>query len=95
MTRIDHVLKRPVVTEKSVAEKGKYTFVVHNKATKDEVKRAVKEFYGAEAISVNMINLPQKTKTVSRGQLAQKRKPFKKAIVKLKAGEELDFNAFK
>jgi large subunit ribosomal protein L23 len=89
------VLIRPIETEKTVSMVDKFTFEVHPKASKSDVKEAVKEFYGVEVLEVNVINLPEKTKVVGRGHIARKRAPFRKAIVTLKKGVKLDFNALK
>jgi large subunit ribosomal protein L23 len=95
MTAITNVIIAPVVTEKTVAQTGKYTFQVHSGASKESVTKAVKTFYGVDATKVNMINLPAKTRTVGRGRLINKRSETKKAIVTLKTGQTLNFNDFK
>lgn len=95
MTALINVLRKPVVTEKTVAQKGKYTFQVAIDATKENVKSAVKEFYGVTVEKVNIVHLPEKTRLLRRGNEARKRAPFKKAIITLKKGETIDFNAFK
>ncbi len=93
--RNTNVLIAPVVTEKTVAQTGKYVFSVHPDATKPDVKAAVLEHYGVEVVKVNITSLPEKTRTVGRGRTLRKRKPTKKATVTLKEGATLDFNAFK
>jgi large subunit ribosomal protein L23 len=97
MIRIEDVLVKPVQTEKSVAMEtgGKYTFVVHGNASKPDVISALKEFYGAEVVSVNIVNLPKKTRVIGRGKEMTRRRPTKKAIVTLAEGKTLDFNAIK
>jgi large subunit ribosomal protein L23 len=97
MIRIEDVLVKPVQTEKSVGmETGsKYTFVVHANASKTDVVKAVKEFYGADVVSVNIIKLPKKIRIIGRGKEMTKRRPTKKAIVTLPTGKTLDFNAIK
>ncbi len=92
---LTNVLIRPIETEKTVSMVDKFAFEVHPKASKADVKAAVKEFYGVEVKSVNVINLPEKTKIVGRGNVARKRAPFRKAIVSLAPGKKLDFNALK
>lgn len=89
------VLIKPIVTEKTVAMKGKHAFSVHPGATKSDVKKALKDFYGLEVEKVNIIRIPEKTKIMRRGQVARKRAPLKKAVVTLASGKTLDFNAFK
>lgn len=97
MIRIEDVLVKPVQTEKSVGmETGsKYTFVIHANASKTDVVKAVKEFYGSDVDSVNIIKLPKKIRIIGRGKEMTKRRPTKKAIVTLPAGKTLDFNAIK
>jgi len=95
MLALTDVLVRPVVTEKSVATKGRYAFVVHPEATKTDVAKAIKEFYGVETEKVNMSPLPAKTRIVGRGRTIQKRGNIRKAIVSLKGKKTLEFNAFK
>ncbi len=95
MIKLTDVLVQPVQTEKTQTQKGKYTFLVHPKATKTDVKKAVKEFYGLTVVSVNMVNLPEKTRLIGRGKLATKRRSLRKAIISLAEGKTLDFNAIK
>lgn len=86
-----HVLKKPVVTEKALkmGDKLAYTFYVNNKATKIEVKQAVKELYGEDVANVRITRLPSKTKG-SRAGTREKRSELKKAIVVLKGNKKLD-----
>lgn len=95
MTIQANVLVAPIVTEKSVAVNGKYAFKVHTEASKADVKAAVKEFYGVDVETVNMIAIKAKTRTVGRGRIMTKRSAGKKAIVTLKSGQTLNFNDFK
>ena len=59
------VIFEPVITEKSMnlmAEK-KYTFLVHPKATKNQIKEAVeKMFDGTKVTRVSTMNLQGKTR---------------------------------
>jgi ribosomal protein L23 len=86
---------KPVVTEKTVAMKDTYAFVVHGSATKKDVRQALKEFYGLEATSVRIINLPEKYRSAGRGRPTRKRSFTKKAVIGFPSGTTLDFNAFK
>ncbi|NJP04004.1 50S ribosomal protein L4 [Candidatus Gracilibacteria bacterium] len=96
MIRTDQVLIEPINTEKTVTTlHGKYVFLVHQDASKTDVKAALKEFYGVDAEKVNMVNSPEKTRIVGQGVVARKRKPQRKAIVTLADGKTIDFNAFK
>ena len=78
------VIKRPVITEKSMAAMGekKYTFLVHPEANKSQIKEAVeKMFEGTEVKSVNTMNMDGKKKR--RGVTVGKTAKTKKAIVAL------------
>jgi large subunit ribosomal protein L23 len=95
MIKLTDVLIQPIQTEKTQSQSGKYTFLVHPKATKTQIKAAVLEFYGVEVLSVNMINLPEKMRIIGRGITATKRKSLRKAVVTLAEGKTIDFNAIK
>ncbi len=84
------VLLRPIVSEKSTdlrEDAGCYTFEVHMKACKLDVKKAVRQLYNVYPESVRTMIIRGKTKR--RGMKLYKVNNFKKAIVKLPAGEKL------
>ena len=87
------LIKKPWITEKSTGLNavGKYVFVVKTGATKAEVKKAVKAVYKVDAIAVNMVNRPAKTKRFGAGRKGMQ-DGYRKAIVTLKAGQKIDFN---
>lgn len=89
------ILKSPLVTEKISAlnEKGKYGFLVKASANKVEIKNAVEKQYGVNVERVNTIKVMGKRKTrySQAGVLAGRKPNYKKAIVKLAAGEVIDF----
>ncbi|MCF7831034.1 50S ribosomal protein L23 [Candidatus Gracilibacteria bacterium] len=95
MITLDKVLISPITTEKTTSLKNKAVFKIASKSSKEDVKKAVQEFYGVEVKGINIVNLPEKIRLVGRGRPARKRAPFKKAIVSLKEGTTIDFNAFK
>ncbi len=84
------LITHPHITEKStdLNSVGKYVFIVQPSATKQEVKKAVKEFYKVDAVSVNMLNTRGKTRRY-RG-VAAERAGVKKAVVTLKTGQTID-----
>lgn len=86
-----YTLIKPVVTEKATAlsTKLKYAFWVNRKATKIDVKRAIKDAYGVDVATVHMMNTPAKKK-VARRMIVDKRPAMKKAIITLKGGKKLD-----
>ena len=87
------IISRPVVTEKSTTalEQNKVTFKVPTTATKPRIKQAVEELFGVTVVGVNTILTKGKVKRF-RG-MTGKRSDVKKAIVTLKAGEQIDFEA--
>ena len=83
-------LVRPVITEKSrvASEAGKVVFIVPLSATKDEVKAAVEAIFNVKVNKVNTIKQFGKAK-VFRGHMG-KRSDFKKAVVTLADGQNID-----
>lgn len=81
----------PIITEKAtaLAEKMTYMFYVDPKATKIDIKQAVKELYGQEVARVRSINTPVKTKLMKRS-IVKKRPEMKKVMVVLKGKKKLD-----
>jgi large subunit ribosomal protein L23 len=88
-TKVYKVLLKPVVSEKatSLAMQNKYVFIVNNKTNKLEVKKAIKELYNVNPISISMINVEGKAKRfgVTRGR----RSDYKKAIITLEKGKTI------
>lgn len=84
------IIKKVLITERSVAmnESGKYMFSVALHATKNEVKKAVKDLYHVDVASVNVINLPGKMKRFRN--IMRKQSGIRKAIVTLKEGQKID-----
>lgn len=91
MAHITDVLKKPVLTEKSLLlqqTENKYTFDVELTANKIEVKQAVEAMFGVKVESVNIMNVAPKTKRM--GRYVGKTNKRKKAIVKLKEGQTIN-----
>lgn len=84
------IIKRIWITEKSVAGSaiGKYTFLVDPSATKNEVKKLVKDLYAVDPVDVTITMRPPKRKGF--GRLAGVRSGLKKATVTLKAGQSIN-----
>jgi large subunit ribosomal protein L23 len=86
-----NILRRPVVTEKSYASTGacnQYTFRVATSATKQEIKQAVESIFEVKVDKVQVINMPGKAKR--RGMHSGRRPDFRKAVVRLAAGQSLE-----
>ena len=90
------ILVKPIISEKaeSLSEKlNQYSFVVNKSANKVEIKKAVEAMYNVSVKAVNTLIMPGKTKSrFSRtGVQKGRQSSFKKAIVTLAQGEEIDF----
>jgi len=90
------ILIKPLITEKAemlTEDEAKYSFIVAKNANKIEIKKAVEAMYQVTVEAVNTMILPAKAKSRStRSGILQGRKPaYKKAVVTLAEGEELDF----
>lgn len=85
------LIKKPWVTEKStrLAEEGKYVFIVDPRATKPEIKKAVKDIYKVDATDVNVVNRPAKIKRFGQAMKGATG-GYRKAIVTLKEGQKID-----
>ena len=86
---IDTIIS-PRITEKttSLSEQNKIVFKVHGGATKKSIKRSVEKIFKVNVIKVNTVNQKGKTKFI-RGKKANK-SGYKKAIITLKKGQNID-----
>jgi large subunit ribosomal protein L23 len=92
--RLMNVVLAPVVSEKStlVAEKNRqYVFRVADSATKPEVKAAIELLFKTKVQSVTVSNVKGKAKRF--GRFMGRRRNWKKAYVRLAAGQEINFAA--
>lgn len=86
-----HVLRRPLVTEKSthgIETLNAYMFEVSRDANKLEVTKAVEELFGVKVVKVNIRNRAGKAKRVGRS--VGYGRDRKEAIVTLRQGDKLD-----
>lgn len=93
MKDIHRVLKTiQVNSEKAqiLTEDNIYVFKVDKRATKIEIKEAVKRVLGKEVESVKTANYTGKKKRGRTSPVMGRRPNWKKAYVKLKAGEMID-----
>jgi len=90
--RLMKVLLGPLVSEKSANaadSSNQVVFKVVTDATKPEIKAAVKLMFEVDVESVQTSNVTGKSKR-SQGKLG-KRKDWKKAYVRVKAGQDITF----
>ena len=80
----------PLVTEKStnVSEQNKIIFKVNFKANKINLKKNIEKIFKVNVTKINIINKKSRIK-ITRGKKV-KVKGFKKAIVTLKKGQNID-----
>lgn len=85
------VIIAPIVTEKTMKllqEENKITLKVKKDANKIEIKNAFEAIFNVHVEKINVINVRPQAKRV--GRYTGKVSGYKKAIVKLAAGEALD-----
>lgn len=90
--RLYQIILAPIVTEKAtmVAEENQQiAFRVAPTATKAEIKAAVEMLFDVEVESVQVLNQNGKAKRF--GRFEGRRRNERKAYVRVKDGQELDF----
>lgn len=90
MREIDWVISKPLLTEKSVklARQNKYSFRVHVRATKIDIRHAIEKGFGVRVIDVNTMRVRGKSRRMGRMQPG-KTAAWKKAIVTVRAGDKI------
>lgn len=95
---LSRVILGPIVTEKAERQKAEartHTLRVAKRATKIDVKSALKKFYDVDVTNVRVVRVPSKHRAV-RGGVMEKRHPYKKVLVTLGAkSKALDLASFK
>jgi large subunit ribosomal protein L23 len=90
MNNIYDIIVRPIVTEKAVGKKdGENTlcFEVAGDATKTDIKTAVQKIFKVKVADVRTVNNVGKLRR--RGRFSGFRSDWKKAYVRLRAGEKM------
>ncbi len=89
---IYQVIREPHITEKANIQKegfNQVSFKVHKKANKIEIRRAVEALLKTKVVEVKTMNVRGKKRRM--GKSLGKRADWKKAIVKLKPDEKIEF----
>ena len=91
MTNLRDVLIRPLITEKSNTgmQDNKFTFIVPLNANKVEIRQAVETVFKVKVLDVNTVRVMGKIKRM--GKYSGKRPDYKKAIVKIAPGQQIEF----
>ncbi len=90
MKAYHHLIKGPIITEKTHTQKeaaNKLTLRVALKANKIEIRKAIEELFKVKVLGVNTIHLKGKKKR--QGKTEGVRPDWKKAIVTLAPGEKI------
>lgn len=90
--RLYAVLQAPHISEKTTLlgeAANVYTFKVRGDASKDEIREAVEKLYGVNVVNVRTLNRKPKFRRTFRG--TARRQGFKKAYVRLRDGQTIDF----
>lgn len=86
------LITAPVVTEKSsiaADTSNQYVFKVDGSANKTEIKAAIEKLFDVNVESVKTLNVKGKVKRFGKG--FGKRSDVKKAYVRIKSGQEIEF----
>jgi large subunit ribosomal protein L23 len=86
------IIKRPLVTEKGTIQKNannQLTFEVDRKANRVEIRHAVEQIFNVRVVKVRTMQMKGKVKRV--GRILGKRRDWKKAIVTLVKGDNIEF----
>jgi len=92
MMRPEEIIKRPIVlTEKAAEARGEnqVIFEVARDANKIQIRQAVEALFDVQVASVN--TLIQRGKTKRMGRRMAKRRNWKKAVVTLREGSDIQF----
>jgi large subunit ribosomal protein L23 len=93
--KLSEVLIKPILTEKANAQQEslrRYAFKVARKANKLEIKKAIESFYSVTVTDVNTSVVPGKNKTryTKKGFVQGQKPAYKKALVTVAEGENID-----
>ena len=93
---IHEVIRNPVITEKTESIKAatgsdvqRYTLKVHTRANKELIRQALYKIYQVNVVKINVMNVPGKKKRFRSSRI--KMPAWKKAIVTLATGQQIDF----
>ncbi len=89
---IYQVVKEPHITEKANLQKGEanqVSFKVHRQANKIEIRRAVEALFKTKVLNVRTMNMIGKSRRM--GKHVGRKPHWKKAIVQLAPGENIEF----
>jgi len=92
MKLAENIIKRPLLTEKGTAmgeDGNKVLFEVVRDANKIEIRKAVEKLFAVKVVDVRTMRLPKRWRRVGRN--VGQRPGWKKAIVRLREGDKIEF----
>lgn len=84
------IIKKPLVTERSTAQRtleNKYSFRVAKSANKIQIAKAIQDLFNVKVLRVHTMNVKGKKRRM--GRYEGMKPDWKKAIVTLKAGDSI------
>ena len=94
MKKINYLdsINSPIITEKAttLSDQNKVVFKVHKNASKISIKKNIEKIFKVKVVKINTIKKKSKNKIVRNKR--SKKKGFKKAIVTLKKGQNIDLS---
>jgi large subunit ribosomal protein L23 len=86
------IIDKPIITEKTLAKAatGWYTFAVDVDSRKEQIAKAINEAYKVDVVEVRTARMPGKARKTGRRQIKITKPDWKKAFIKLKAGQKID-----
>lgn len=91
------VLKKPIITEKSLALAGSgntYVFEVDRRANKDQIKAAIEKTFTVSVEKVRTVTNQKQVERTGRKRLKRVQPKVKKAFITLKSGSTIDLFDF-
>lgn len=85
------IIRQPRITEKTVFQQNlhnQYTFEVHPKTNKNEIKKAIETLFGVSVTAIKTMNYAGKSRRV--GKSTGTTAAWKKAIITLAEGETIE-----
>lgn len=89
---MQHIIVRPIITEKSMtlANQGKFSFVVDKSADKTAIKKAIEKTFSVKVVRIVTLTVKGKTKRVGVRRVEVVQPAIKKAIVTVLPGQKID-----
>lgn len=92
MMDLYQIIKRPLITEKGTKQKkqsNQLAFEVDRRANKILIRNAIESIFKVKVLSVRVMNVKGKERRVGRN--VGRKADWKKAIVRLAQGENIEF----